>query len=289
MTPAIISSMGNYEIQNREWWAQQWVDLLETSRFKKRLERARNYARQGNVLSIDFQGAEVLAKVQGTEPIPYQVSISLDCFSDEDWNYVITTLSQEALYSAKLLAGDMPTDIQKVFGANGLSLYPFRLSEVHAQCSCPDQEVPCKHIGAVYYLLGSSFSEDPFVLFQLRGRTKEQILQALRQLRRGNSPLAESEEYSETPEAISKPLQQPTPLKIEQFWEYNEPLDSSLVVIVPASSSETVLDVLGPIPLASDSVGTPGANSAQTVMQYLDSVYQAVSQQAVLSALNREV
>ena len=46
--------MSDYEIQSREWWAQQWIYLLETSRFKKRLERARNYARQGNVLSIDL-------------------------------------------------------------------------------------------------------------------------------------------------------------------------------------------------------------------------------------------
>ena len=280
--------MNNYEIQSREWWAQQWVDLLETSRFKKRLERARNYARQGNVLSIDFEAAKVIAKVQGTDPEPYQVSISLDCFSDEDWGYLIETLSKQAIYSAKLLAGEMPHNIQEVFGANGLSLYPFTLSEIKARCSCPDKEVPCKHIGAVYYLLGDRFSEDPFVLFQLRGRTKEQILEGLRQLRRSNSPQAEGEEHTQTPDSASPPKPQPTPLKIDQFWEYNEPLESSLVVIAPAPSSETILDVLGSIPLASDSTGTPGSNSTQTVRQYLDSIYQAVSQQAVISALNRD-
>ena len=281
--------MENNEIQSREWWAQQWVDLLETSRFKKRLERARNYAKQGNVLSIEFQAAKVLAKVQGTEPEPYQVSISLDLFSDEDWGYLIETMSQQAIFSAKLLAGEMPHNIQDVFSANGLSLFPFKLSEIHSRCSCPDKEIPCKHIGAVYYLLSDRFSEDPFVLFQLRGRTKEQILEALRQLRRGSSSQVEGEEKNETPDVEeSQVSRQPQPLNINQFWEYNEPLDSSLVVIVPPPNSDTVLDVLGPIPLASDGAVTAGSNSTIAVMQYLDSVYKAVSQQAFLSALNRD-
>ena len=276
-------------ISSREWWAQQWIDLLETSRFKKRLERARNYARQGNVLNIDFEGGKVLARVQGTDPEPYQVTIFLDLFDDEQWSYLIETLSQKAFFSAQLLAGIMPQNIQEVFSANGLSLFPFTLPEVHSKCSCPDQQVPCKHIGAVYYLLGDRFSEDPFVLFQLRGRTKEQILEALRQLRRANVSLtADAEDTKTTVPELQQPKPQPTPLKLNQFWQYNEPLESSLVVITPAASSENILDILGTIPLASDATANPGSNLSQLATQYLNSIYQAVSQQAVISALNRE-
>jgi uncharacterized Zn finger protein len=97
--------MTNSNLQaSREWWAQRWLELLDSYRFKKRLERARNYARQGNILSIEFKGAKVLAVVQGTEPEPYQVS-SLDPFTDEQWGYVIETMSQRAIFAAKLLAG----------------------------------------------------------------------------------------------------------------------------------------------------------------------------------------
>ncbi|HEY9695130.1 MAG TPA: SWIM zinc finger family protein [Oculatellaceae cyanobacterium] len=275
-------------ISSREWWAQQWIDLLETSRFKKRLERARNYARQGNVLNIDFEDGKVLSRVQGTEAEPYQVTISLDLFDEEQWSYLIETLSQKAFFSAQLLAGIMPQNIQEVFSANGLSLFPFTLPEVHAKCSCPDQQVPCKHIGAVYYLLGDRFSEDPFVLFQLRGRTKEQILEALRQLRRANVFLPADAEETKITDLELEQQKQPTPLKLAQFWQYNEPLESSLVVITPAASSENILDLLGTIPLASEATANPGSNSAQLVTQYLNSIYQAVSQQAVISALNRE-
>jgi uncharacterized Zn finger protein len=273
--------MTNYEIESPEWWVQRWNDLLNSYRFKKRLERARNYAREGNVLSIEFKGPQVLAKVQGTAPEPYQVSLSIDPFSEEDWNYVVETMAEQAIYSAHLLAGEMPHDIEQVFTANGLSLFPFTLSDIHSRCSCPDPQNPCKHIGAVYYQLGDRFSEDPFVLFQLRGRTKGQILDDLRRLRSTGSTQVESHKETKTSQGeISQPTRRTTPINIEQFWQYYEPLDSSLVVIAPPLDSRTVLDVLGTIPLASA--------DAQAVMQYLNGVYKTVSQQAVMTALNRD-
>ena len=276
--------MTNYNAQaSREWWAQRWLDLLDSYRFKKRLERARNYARQGNVLFIKFQGSKVLADVQGTEPEPYQVSLSLDPFTDEQWGYVIETMSQRAIFAAKLLAGEMPQNIEEVFTANGLSIFPFSLSDIRSKCSCPDKANPCKHIGAIYYQLGDRFSEDPFVLFQLRGRTKDQIIASLRELR-GASVEASNPAPPVTQDSTPNAQQ---PLNVEQFWQYNEPLESTLVVIVPPPSSDTVLDILGAIPLPTDATETPGSNSAEAVMKYLDTVYKEVSQRAVLSAMNR--
>ncbi len=266
---------------SREWWSQRWLELLDSYRFKKRLERARNYARQGNVLSIEFKGAKVLAKVQGSEVEPYKLSLSLDAFSDEEWGYIIETMSQKAIFAAKLLAGEMPQNIEEVFTTNGLSLFPFTLSDVHGKCSCPDKANPCKHIGAVYYQLGDRFSEDPFVLFQLRGRTKEQIIKDLRQLRgaKAETPKAETPDVPQ-----SKPNNQYS-ANIQSFWQYHEPLESSLVVIAP-SSSETVLDTLGAIPLAKTEESVVNLTSSDVVMKYLGTLYKEVSQKAMLAAMN---
>jgi uncharacterized Zn finger protein len=269
--------MNPYESQpNREWWAQRWIDVLESFGWIRRLERARIYAREGNVLNIDFHDdAQVSALVQGTAPEPYQVSLSLDSFDDEQWQYVIESMAERAIFSAKLLAGEMPQNIEEVFTANGLSLFPLTKFDIHSQCSCPDQANPCKHIGAVYYLLGDRFSEDPFVLFQLRGRTKEQIITALRQLRSTST-----EEIVETPQSAL--------IDLQKFWQYSQPLDSSLVVITPPPSSETVLDLLGAIPLKSEASAVSAnqaAVAAQLALEYLQSIYAQVSQQAVLAAM----
>ncbi|NEN87831.1 MAG: hypothetical protein F6K48_02415 [Okeania sp. SIO3H1] len=267
----------NNSQSDKEWWTQQWIDLLNSYRFKKRLERARNYARQGNVLSLEFKDKEIISQVQGTAPEPYKQSLWLDTFSDEDWDYIIETMSQRAIFTAKLLAGEMPQNIEEVFAANGLRLFPFTLDDIHAQCDCPDKARVCKHIAAVYYILGDRFSDDPFLLFQLRGRTKEKILEVLRQ-KRGQS----EEENSTIKEKITRE-KKPTSAtqkytNFEQFWEYKQQLDSSLVVITPPPSNETVLDVLGPLPLST---------SADTIEDYFKKIYQNISQQAVITALNQ--
>ena len=82
---------------DKEWWTQQWIDLLNSYRFKKRLERGRNYARQGNVLSLEFKEQKIIAQVQGTAPEPYKLSLWLDIFTDEDWGYIIETMSERAI------------------------------------------------------------------------------------------------------------------------------------------------------------------------------------------------
>ncbi|MGB5592573.1 MAG: SWIM zinc finger family protein [Crocosphaera sp.] len=273
-------------VTQQEWWVIRWLELLDSYRFKKRLERARNYAREGHVLSIEFSGSQVLAKVQGTDIEPYQVSLSLAPFTDEDWDYIIQSLSKKAIFSAQLLAGQMPKNIEKVFTENGLSIFPFTLSDVHSRCTCPDKANPCKHIGAIYYQLAERFSEDPFIIFQLRGRSKAQILEGLRNLRKQqfkaeNITLqnkAETEKNNQKTE--EKITQENSLLDVNQFWKYKQSLDPSLVVIVPPSDSKTVLDVLGRIPLAYE--------EAKIVKEYLEQVYQTVGQQAMIKALNRE-
>jgi len=272
--------MTNFEVEKQEWWVERWLDLLSSYRFKKRLERGRSYAREGNVLTIDFADSKAKATVQGSDDNPYRVSISLDSFSKEDWNFAIAKMSEQAIFTAQLLAGEMPESIEAVFTASGLSLFPFTLNEVRSRCSCPDKANPCKHIAAVYYQLGDRFSEDPFIIFQLRGRTKNQIIERLRQIR---SQIAKTSPQLQTElvEMIDsvKAAGDTASTTNKGFWQYDEPLESSLVAIVPPSEQKNVLDILGKMPL-------PPAD-AEAVQQYLTQIYQTTGQQALMSALNR--
>lgn len=185
VTPAsLTTTLGDEGLGQQPWWVEQWMELINSYRYKKRLERAWTYARSGNVLSIRFEGRRVHARVQGTEEEPYKVKLWLDTLSDEDWGYVLEALGQKARWSAQLLAGIMPADIERAFAASGRRLFPFKLQEVRSECTCPDKANPCKHTSAVYYLMGDRFSEDPFVLFQLRGRSRNQLLANLAEQRR---------------------------------------------------------------------------------------------------------
>ncbi|MGK7895511.1 MAG: SWIM zinc finger family protein [Xenococcus sp. (in: cyanobacteria)] len=275
------------QMEARQWWVERWLELLDSYRFKKRLERGRNYAREGNVLNIEFVDTLVLADVQGSEAEPYRVSLSLEPFADEnreqalkrmsqppfndeDWDCVIQSLSEKAIFSAQLLAGEMPSEIEAVFTSNGLSLFPYTLSDVRSRCTCPDKANPCKHIAAVYYQLGDRFSEDPFLIFQLRGRSKEQILASLRELRSQDNQEVASEELTETKDNSEANLEQKPVANWQDFWRYDEPLDSSLIVITPPLDNKNILDILGKMPLPND--------DAEAVDQYLTEIYQVTKQ-----------
>ncbi len=228
------------EENGQRWWSERWIGVLESFGWRRRMERARIYVREGRVLSLEFRGNKVHARVQGTAPDPYHVKLHLDAFSDEQWQYVIDAMAQQAFYSAKLLAGEMPSNIEEVFIQAGLSLFPFTKFDIHSHCSCPDPVNPCKHIGAVYYLLGQHFNEDPFLLFQLRGKTKDEILQQLRQYRAmsGSQPLA-----------TLPPLMPYLPPQTDaRFWQYTAPLPPELVVLVPQGQPDAVLSLLPPFP-----------------------------------------
>jgi uncharacterized Zn finger protein len=265
-------------VTEREWWAQRWIDVLESFGWRRRLERARNYVREGRVQALKFQGPQVLAQVQGTAPEPYEVSLGLDPFTDEQWSYVIEELSTRAIFAAKLLAGEMPQTIEDAFTASGLSLFPFSKFDIHSTCDCPDPVNPCKHIGAVYYLLGDYFSQNPFILFELRGRTKAQIIETLRQLR--STPEAASETQSTTKHLSVLPD------LASRFWQYNAQLDPSLVVIAPPPTQENVLDVLGPFPLE-ESAASPsnGGTEGQKFLEALRQMYQQVYYQSLMTAM----
>ena len=73
----------------------------------------------------------------------------------------------------------MPKDIEDAFATTGKSLFPLNLQEVKSEFSCPDKANPCKHICAIYFLMGDQFKEDPFILFQLRGKDRNTLFSSL--------------------------------------------------------------------------------------------------------------
>jgi len=185
----------------QSWWAQRWIGVLESFGWDNRLARGRSYARSGQVLNIDIEKGRVKSKVQGSRSKPYNITIGLPALTEKQWDKAIEAMAGQAIFAAKLLAGEMPQDIEDAFKAAGVPLFPKSAEDIDAECSCPDFANPCKHIAAVYYLLGEQFDEDPFLLFVLRGRTKDEIIESLRALR-ADSIADESGEPTATPESV---------------------------------------------------------------------------------------
>lgn len=162
------------------WWSRRFIDLVESFADKGRLQRGRSYARSGQVVGLTVKPYEVRAKVQGSRGRPYQVTIGIDVIDGADWREIEAALAGRAVFRARLLAGEMPPEIEDVFAEFGIPLFPCSPHDLHLMCNCPDWGDPCKHAAAVLYVLAEAFDDDPFLVLAWNGRTREQLLTGLR-------------------------------------------------------------------------------------------------------------
>jgi len=170
---------------NRNWWAKRWRTVLENMGLKARLGRGRNYAMSGQVTAMAMEGNEVRAKVQGTRPEPYDVTVSFRAPEGEARARIVAALRDEPMLVARILADDLPTEVEGIFRAEGCDLFPGgrlpdgldgrRRYDMTTHCTCPDYANPCKHSSAVLLVLGEEIARRPATLLELRGVTMEEL------------------------------------------------------------------------------------------------------------------
>jgi uncharacterized Zn finger protein len=226
------------------WWSKRFIELLESFGVGSRLQRGRNYARRGQVVELEVEPGVVLAKVQGSRYTPYRVRIRGKALTEQQWRRVEKAMAARALPLAKLLAGEMPQDIDDVFASCKLTLFPRSNAELKASCTCPDWENPCKHIAAAYYILAERFDQDPFMIFTWRGRDKDGLLERLR-ARRGagsgrGSVAARSAKTEQRPASLAEQL--------DSFWRSGPALTDLHVSPLAGEVPDTLLRQLGPAP-----------------------------------------
>jgi uncharacterized Zn finger protein len=169
------------------WWGVRWIEALErlSHDYASRLARGRTYARAGRVHDLAVEPGRVSALVTGSRRTPYRVSLRIARIAPADWDRAVAAMAEQAVFAAELLAGRMPAAIDDCFRAASASLFPAAGRDLAAECSCPDWANPCKHVAAMHYVLGEAFDRDPFLIFELRGRDRQEVLAGLRRLRAG--------------------------------------------------------------------------------------------------------
>ena len=269
----------------RNWWAQRWIRSMENVVDPNRLRRGRYYASQGQVLSIDEGDAEMVAKVQGSRPKPYIVRISLVPFTDEEWDKLLFVLAKKAIFAAELLSGQMPNNIETVFAEAGVGLFPNHKGDILNVCTCPDSATGriCKHVAATHYILGDRFDDDPFLLFRLRGRTQEEIIEGLRVHRQGEHGEIKAPSIDLSPQSSEVaehelPLEQQTftidNQTMGQFWQNDDDLNDFPIHIVPSEIQFPIFRRLG----------EPDAAGQHSMEELLGNAYLATAQAAQIIA-----
>ncbi len=161
------------------WWSRRFVAVLESYGLGARMQRGRRYARSGQVLALQVGSASIAAQVQGSRATPYLVTVTVSAPSDGQWVRIIEAMKAKVGFAARLVDGELPTDLEDVFASCGVSLFPAKWEDLKATCSCPDWENPCKHIAAVLYVFADRLDEDPWLVLELRGRPRDTLLETL--------------------------------------------------------------------------------------------------------------
>jgi uncharacterized Zn finger protein len=257
------------------WWGRRWLEALERFGWEPRLRRGRTYARTGQVKSLEIKPGHVEARVKGSRPRPYVVRIDLPVVSDEGWERVLDLLVSQARFAADLLAGTMPPTIDEVFEVAGQALFPDPVEPLDTSCSCPDWAVPCKHVAAVQYVLGSELDRDPFLLFHLRGRTRDAVIAALRARR---ASTASTPAAGRAPKSAEAAGESDGAQDLERFWMLGQELAGLRFVVEPPRVPYSVLK----------RVGTPLPADDGRQLAELQRLYRTISDGAIEAAYESE-
>ncbi len=162
-------------------WGKLWIqsNLLVGRPF--RMQRGIEYAKDHHrIANLSINPGQIFATVQGTAPTPYRVKINFELIPREGWEKMLKILAKFPLELIELLEGHLPQNFIKIFEENEYSLFPNSQNDMKATCSCPDKAIPCKHIAAVILYIARVLDYNPFLLLELRGKSKNEVFNELR-------------------------------------------------------------------------------------------------------------
>ena len=246
------------------WWSGKFLRSLERLGLSSRLQRGKEYLQRGRVVSLAINAGYVESRVQGDQE--YICRLEFAPFTDLEWQESFERLAFSDLSAAALLTtGRMPPQIEDFFAPSGRRLLPQQADDLEFSCSCPDRVNLCKHLAATAYLFAERLDRDPWLLFLLRGRSADEVMEGLAQRwNRGTEPSASKPEVHQ-----QIAVETPIPTDIDRFWSSPSPVEFDLTA-VPSR----------PFPTARR-LGTPEPKvEEKTWNELLTEIYTGVAKQA---------
>lgn len=272
--------------QAKTWWGRRFLKDLESFTEEGRLARGRQYLTGRRITQWDVRGCEVFAEVRGKvnpyygvyEAPVYDTRLQFTPIPDAAWSEAIALIGSRAGYVSRLMFNEMPDEIERPLAELGVGLLPAGHHEIQGSCTCPDYENPCKHIAALYYLLATRLDQDPFLLFELRGLSRADLIRRLKTTRLGSALASALDEAPpDTQPATSfftRPVEQTPPdnLSPRDYWRGQRKLPSGVEPAAPAAVSGILVRKGGDYPAFWD--------KDESFVEVMDALYEQVRKKA---------
>lgn len=223
-------------------WGERWTTSVEqlSTIWTKQMPRGRDYAAKGHVNKLEVKPGKITARVQGSRSKPYTTSLELQPHKPQDWDRLIEGLAKEARWVADLLNGTMPPIIEEHFAGENLALFPTRNSELMSNCNCPEKSRPCKHIAAVHYAFAEALEGDPFLLFELRGKSRDGLIDSFHRVWFPDAPEDINDNVAEVRDASTAIM----PLSADRFNRSMDDISDIVIHLRPNEDGKNILQQL---------------------------------------------
>jgi hypothetical protein len=261
------------EASTSRWGAHRILRLIEQTGAGASIREGLEYLTSGQIRKVSLEGGALVGSVQGRQFKAYSTVLKVPAISEEDWSKIVPSMADQAIYGAKLLAGELPPGIEELFQPMGLKLVPTEPTEIECECNCSRTKPWCVHQICLAYLLADQLAETPALIFSLRGLPIEDLLDRLRQRRMVTaSAVGSTAVYVQrAPDVVLPPLDQCT----ERYFDSGGQLAELSLPLEPPAVSHPLLRRLGP---------SPFADSRFPLVGLLATCYDVISQASLVSS-----
>ena len=231
------------------WIFERLFRVIEGAAGGEALAEGLEYAKLGQTKRLSIENGRLLASVQGRLSRAYATELHVAHFSAEQRDEIVRAMAEQALYSAKLLAGEMPSSIEDVFAPLGLKLFPSEPPDIETKCNCRESKPWCKHAVCAAVLLADRLCAEPLLILELRGIPHESFAAMLRDRRaltsQGPGPAIV---YQPQIPGVSDQTAPAVEEQLDRFWEVGPELDLIDAPLGKPEVSHVLLRRLGPSP-----------------------------------------
>lgn len=251
------------------WWASRWQAAVARTMGTVSLSEGRALGRFGQVRGLSIEVGLLRGQVGSPDGGACRVRVSLRTLSDAEWERCLDALASQAAFAAQLLNAELPRGVEGVMRSLGVPLFPEGWGDMEAECSCGHMR-SCRHIAAVLLAAGERLAEDPFLLFELRGRTRDDLVEALRERRQAAAQRQQAAVAHADADAALAASQEAL-AAIETFWRMGAELRA---LPLRVESPEVIMETL-------KMLGEPTFAEDEDLLDRLEPIYQMVTERAL--------
>jgi len=253
-TPAAIKLSTKEGPVATTWVGLRWMRFFEAQTEPKIVAEGVALARQSVVRRLDIGHGSIVALLHGRGEPKRTVKIDCSTYDHEIWEKLARLMADQSLFSAKLLAGDMPRDVEDLFAPLGIKLFPTELNEVPIAVDGPQHDLKgmvSADVCCVAAIIAERLDTDPFLLFHMRGIKEDEFRERLRQRRAlAGTASGLAPAYAPKPIDAAQTPAEALEMQLGEFWAPGEGLDEFETPLDPPQVSHALLRRLGPSPFS---------------------------------------